>query len=83
MSKKAYPYELIGEAMEVVDSKNKSNLGLKGKIIDETKMTLRMKDSHGKEKILFKNNLTLRLVKLDKVLRGKEISGRPEERIKR
>lgn len=83
MSKKAYPQELIGEEMEVVDSKNKSNLGLKGKIIDETKMTLRIKDFHGKEKILFKNNLTLRLVKSGQVLRGKEISGRPEERIKK
>ncbi|HLD72332.1 MAG TPA: ribonuclease P protein subunit [Candidatus Nanoarchaeia archaeon] len=83
MSKKAYPLELIGEEMEIIDSKNKSNLGLKGKIIDETKMTLRIKDSHGKEKILFKNNLTLRLVKSGLVLRGKEISGRPEERIKK
>ncbi|HHE67562.1 MAG TPA: ribonuclease P protein subunit, partial [Candidatus Parcubacteria bacterium] len=42
MTKKVYPYELIGQEIEIIDSQNKSNLHLKGKIVDETKYTLKI-----------------------------------------
>jgi len=42
MAKKIYPYELIGQEIEITNSKNKSNIGLKGKIVDETKYTIKI-----------------------------------------
>lgn len=78
---KTYPHELIGERIEVVTSKNKHNMGLKGKIIDETKMTLKI-EQQGKMKTLLKNAITFRLVKSGRIIVGQEIRKRPEERIK-
>lgn len=78
--KKPFPYELVGEEVEVVDSQNETNLGIKGKVIDETKMTIKITRS-GKSKTLMKNNIALRLTKLGKVISGKELVGRPEERM--
>ncbi len=79
--KKNFPYELIGEEMEVLSSKNPSNLKLKGKIVDETKFTLKIKQNHG-IKTLFKNNLVFRLKRSNQILDGKDLTKRPEERIK-
>lgn len=81
MAQKIYPYELIGQEIEVINSKNKSNLGLKGKIVDETKYSLKV-FHRGKIKTLMKNNLTLRLKKTGQTLEGKSIAKRPEERVK-
>ncbi len=78
--KRCFPFELIGEEVEVVDSRNPANRGIKGKIIDETKMTLKISQS-GKSKTLMKNNIFLRLSKTGKVIAGKELVGRPEERM--
>lgn len=81
MAKKVYPYELIGQEIEIIDSTNKSNLALKGKVIDETKYTLKI--SHqGKEKTLMKNNITFKLKKNAQLIKGKTLTQRPEERIK-
>ena len=73
--------ELIGEKMEVAESKNKSNIGLTGTIVDETKMTL-VVESHGKRRMLFKNNIIFKLIKNNKLICGSDILKRPEERIK-
>ena len=76
-------YELIGLNTEVIDSKNKSNIGIKGKIIDETKFTIIIKDK-GKRKRLFKNNIILK-IKINKqaiTVPGTKLSGQPKERIK-
>lgn len=78
--KKPFPYELVGETAEVISSQNKSNLGIKGKIIDETKMTIKINQS-GKTRTLMKNNIVIRLGS-GKTISGKELVGRPEERIK-
>ncbi|MBI2112336.1 ribonuclease P protein subunit [Candidatus Woesearchaeota archaeon] len=40
IKKTMFPYELIGEDVEIVDAKNVYDKGIKGKIIDETKETL-------------------------------------------
>ncbi len=76
-------HELIGLKVKVVDSKNKSNIGIQGKIIDETKNTI-MIESKGKQKRLFKNNITIDVHVDKKIVRinGKLLSGRPKERVK-
>ncbi len=81
MTKKVYPYELIGQEIEIIDSQNKSNLHLKGKIVDETKYTLKI--IHQKKiKTLMKNNITFKIKKTNEIIEGKNITKRPEERIK-
>ena len=71
--------ELIGLKAEIVDSKNKANIGISGKIIDETKSTLVI---GGKR--VFKNNITIKLNinKKQITINGQMLSGRPKERIK-
>ena len=81
MRKTIFPYELIGEEVEVLQSKNESNLGLRGKVIDETRSTLIIKHE-GKMKTLLKSNITIRMVKDGKVIPGISLVKRPEERIK-
>ena len=72
-------YELIGLEAEVTDSKNKDNIGIKGKIRDETKHTIII----GKKKLL-KNNITLKIKIKNQTIMvpGTKILGRPKERIK-
>ena len=45
---------LIGRKIRVVDSKNKSNIGLAGKVIDESKETIQILCSDGSKKRLIK-----------------------------
>lgn len=78
-TKKDYPYELIGQEITVVSSKNPSDLKVKGKIVDETKNTLKVSQS-GKIKSLMKNNIVFKLK--DRIIEGKIINKRTEERIK-
>ena len=47
-------HELIGLDVEVVDANNKSQIGLKGKVVDETRNTLIIKSQKGEKKILKK-----------------------------
>ena len=63
--------EFIGKDVEITESENKSNIGLKGKIIDETKNI-----------IIIKNQNKINFVNENITINGKEIIGRPEERIK-
>lgn len=81
MAKKVYPYELIGQEMEVIDSRNKDNLGLEGKIVDETKNTVKIA-YQGKIKTLMKSNITFKLKKNGRIIEGEMINRRPEERLK-
>ncbi|MBD3249682.1 ribonuclease P protein subunit [Candidatus Woesearchaeota archaeon] len=76
--------ELIGSSIEVIDSKNKSNIGLKGKIIDETQKTLVIKAKNTKKRV-FKDNITFKIRYKGKELavRGSLLTGRPKERIKK
>jgi len=70
--------EFIGRKAEVIDSKNKNDVGIKGKIVDETKNTITIMD--GKPKKLLKKNITLKLENY--VIRGSALIKRPEERIR-
>ena len=73
-------HELIGIQAKVVKSKNKSNIGIQGNILDETRETLII----GKKR-LFKNNITLelRINNQEITIKGKDLLGRPKERIKK
>jgi len=76
---KTYPYELIGKKITIIKSKNKDNLKISGKIVDETKHTIKV--SHqGKIKTLMKNNITFQIK--DLIIEVKTITKRPEERVK-
>jgi ribonuclease P protein subunit POP4 len=81
MVKKIYPHELIGQEIEIIDSKNKSNLHLKGKIVDETKYTIKI-THQGEIKTLMKDNIVFKLRKTNQIIKGETITKRPEERIK-
>lgn len=80
--KEIFPHELIGEEMEVVDSKNKSNIGIRGKIIDETRETIKVNQDNGKEVVLMKNIITFKLLSTGKIISGEQIARRPEDRLK-
>ena len=50
---------LIGSLVEVKESKNKSLVGLKGEVIDETKYIIKIKDKD-KIKTLIKNQVKIK-----------------------
>lgn len=79
MAKKVNKTELIGQNIKIIKSKNISNIGLEGKIIDETKNTLRIRLKESEKKLIKKNIIfTIQ----GKIIKGDEINLRPEERIK-
>jgi ribonuclease P protein subunit POP4 len=80
VKKLIFPNELIGEQIEVVKSTNRAHLNLRGKIIDETKNTIKIETQSGVKRLL-KNNVTFKL-KSGKVLLGKDLVKRSEDRIK-
>lgn len=77
-------HELIGLGVEVVVADNKSLVGIKGTVVDETKNTLVIETVKG-EKIVMKGSVELKL-KIDGeeiIINGKNLVGRPEDRIKK
>jgi ribonuclease P protein subunit POP4 len=82
MEKKLKKSELIGKNIEITHSKNKANIGLRGKIIDETKNMVKIKTRNGETKMLIKNNITFRIEGNEAEIRGEEIQLPPEDRIK-
>ncbi len=77
-------HEWIGLEVEVVDSPNPSEIGIKGIVVDETMNTLKIKTEKGL-KIVVKKGRTFRVKFGGKVLRvkGDLIAFRPEDRIKK
>tara|TARA_Y100000310_G_C20217578_1_gene594235 strand:+ start:118 stop:381 length:264 start_codon:yes stop_codon:yes gene_type:complete len=79
--KTVYPHELIGKVIEVVESTNKENLGLMGRVVDETKSTLKI-EQQGEIKTLLKSNIVIKISKTGLFIDGKTITKRPEDRVK-
>jgi ribonuclease P protein subunit POP4 len=75
--------ELIGRTVEIVGSANMANIGLCGRIVDETKNLLVIKTSKGLKKVLKKTN-TFQITYLGEkiTLKGGLLFGAPDERIK-
>jgi ribonuclease P protein subunit POP4 len=74
---KNWKKELIGETIEIIGSKNKTLIGVKGKIVEETKNTITLDN----EKKILKSHIVLKIG--DEVVDGKTIKKRPEDRIKK
>ena len=72
--------EFIGLHTEVVDSKNKSLVGLNGTIIFETQQTFTINTNHGSKTI--PKQQTFWKFANDQVINGNLIAKRPEDRIK-
>ena len=79
MKADTYAQEIIGKTAKVVESKNKNDVGLEGKIVDETKKTIVLETKNDK-KTLFKNNITLMIN--NQKIKGQNLMKRSEERIK-
>ena len=43
---------MIGSTIEIIESKNKTLIGLKGKVIDQTKNTIKLQTKEGIKKII-------------------------------
>ncbi|MBI3190552.1 ribonuclease P protein subunit [archaeon] len=73
-------HELIGLECEVVNARNKSSVGIKGKITDETMKTVAIND-----KMIFKKGTVFRIKVGDKKVDvdGDFLTSRPEDRIKK
>ena len=76
--------ELIGLDIEICEAKNKSNIGIKGRIVDETQHTIIVQVGNQKKRLIkkevsFITKINNRTVKIN----GKIVVGRPHERIKK
>ena len=76
--------ELIGLETEVIEAKNKALVGIKGRIVDETKFTFSIETVKGIKKVL-KSQATFKLpYKGEKLaVEGKLLIGRPYERLRK
>ena len=78
-------HELIGLKAEVVESTNPKNVGIAGKVINETWNTLVLSKPDGKEvKLIKEENIFVFSLGGQKVrIEGKVLVARPEDRIKK
>lgn len=79
-----HKHELLGLSASIIASADKGCIGLKGRIVDETKNTFKMEASGG-EKILPKKGTVLTLeIGTDEVnIDASALRYRPEDRIKK
>jgi len=77
-------HELIGIEVEITKAKNEDLVGLKGKVVDETRNLLVLDTSKGEKKVM-KEGITLKIKLENEVIEvdGQVLVGRPEERIKK
>lgn len=80
-SKEVLRGELIGKTIEIVDATNKKLVGIKGKVVDETRNMLELEDGKKlvKEQITINMNIGNEIITLE----GKHLVGRPEDRVKK
>jgi ribonuclease P protein subunit POP4 len=81
MKKSMFAQEFIGNEITVIKSSCKSQVGMHGKIIDETKNTLFIETTRGSKKFV-KSQITFIIGNDGAIIDGKEISKKPEERLK-
>ena len=76
-------HELIGLEIEIKNSENKSLIGKKGKVIDETKSTFIIQDKNKTKTIIKKGTLFVFNVDSQKIqIKGDYLQGNPWDRIK-
>ena len=77
-------HELIGLPCEIIKTSNKSQIGIKGRIVDETLKIIEIKTTEGKKMIAKKNTIFRVGIDDKKVdIDGNFIGYRPEDRIKK
>lgn len=69
----------IGEETIITDSANETLIGIKGRIIDETKHTFKIQTKE-KIKTVLKKNSTFKI--RNKEIKGETIEKKPQDRIK-
>ncbi|NQU79833.1 ribonuclease P protein subunit [Candidatus Woesearchaeota archaeon] len=69
----------MGEMLRVTESQNPSLVGIEGKVIDETRHTIEIETKKG-IKTIIKDQVTVNIN--GKIIEGKKLEGRIEERIK-
>lgn len=76
--------EFIGKELEVIKADNPSLIGIKGKVIDETKNMLII-ETNNETKKLVKKQVTIKVKIKEKeiIIKGEILQGRPEERLKK
>lgn len=79
--KEIVKYEFIGSKVEVIDSQNESLIGLKGKIVDETKNMFTLED--GKKLIKSQSTFKMKIKNQTITIKGDILVGRPEDRLKK
>jgi RNase P/RNase MRP subunit p29 len=72
--------EFIGAKIKIIRASNKSLEGMEGSVIDETKSTLKIKNTNEEEKTVLKSGAVFLINNQE--IKGDEILRRPEERIK-
>lgn len=80
-NKNLVKYEFIGTEVEITNSKNKSLIGEKGKITDETRNMFIL--DTGKKIIKSQCTLKMKINKKNTEIKGEVLVGRPEDRIKK
>jgi len=77
-------HELIGLPCEIIRTSNKSQIGIKGRIVDETLKIIEIKTTEGKKMVAKKNTIFRVSIDDKKVdIDGNFIGYRPEDRIKK
>jgi len=78
-------HELIGLEVEIVDATNPSLIGIKGRVVDETRNTLVIEKYNGKEVVIPKDVAVFKFKLKDKYVKviGSLLVGRPEDRLKK
>ena len=71
---------LLGKQIEVKQSSNRYEVGIKGIVIEDTKNTIKVRTENG-VKIILKNNVILMIN--NREIDGNLLIGKEEERIKR
>ncbi|UCH56750.1 MAG: ribonuclease P protein subunit [Candidatus Bathyarchaeota archaeon] len=76
-------HELVGLDVAVVRSTNRSNVSITGKIVDESRNTLKI-EHEGRVKTIEKKSsvFRFRLPEMEVEVVGKALVGRPEDRVK-
>jgi ribonuclease P protein subunit POP4 len=77
--------EFIGTEAKVADSSHRGNIGISGKIVDETRNTFTILH-HGERKVVPKETSLFHFKFPDKTIveiNGRLLTGRPEDRLKK
>ena len=86
INKKNFPkHEFIGLKVKVLESSNENQIGIEGKIVDETKKIIKIESKSGEKSIQKKGSVfEFEIPKNGKItIIGNEIEIRPEDRIKK